>query len=63
MTHVQVVQSTGESDDAYVLATILKGAIVGGALTWFGVPWARSAVAGVASSFVARKARDSAEKS
>ncbi|KAM5543567.1 hypothetical protein V8D89_002818 [Ganoderma adspersum] len=42
---------------------LLTGAIVGGASAWFGVPWARSAVAGVVSSLVARKARDSAEKS
>ena len=45
------------------LTTILKGAVVGGALTWFGIPWARSAVAGVVTAFVARKARDATDKS
>ena len=45
------------------LTTILKGAVVGGALTWLGIPWARSAVAGVVTAFVARKARDATDKS
>ncbi|PIL23061.1 hypothetical protein GSI_14368 [Ganoderma sinense ZZ0214-1] len=42
---------------------IVTGAIVGGATAWFGVPWARSAVAGVVSPIVVRKARDASEKS
>ncbi|KAI1784180.1 hypothetical protein LXA43DRAFT_245218 [Ganoderma leucocontextum] len=41
----------------------LTGAMVGGAMTWLGVPWARSAVAGVVSSLVVRKARDGADHS
>nr|VWP01302.1 DNA polymerase gamma (EC (Mitochondrial DNA polymerase catalytic subunit) [Ganoderma boninense] len=42
---------------------LVTGAIVGGATAWFGVPWARSALAGVVSSIVVRKARDAHEKS